>query len=112
MHACQKSPLAQNHIRVHKLETLSGDMELQRDHLVFKLLPLDIYFKLESFSYITMIPQCALVASDCGVSSRPCFMFDPRWLVLTHRHIHTIGNHTPSLGEAHPQPQDVVHSSQ
>lgn len=33
------------------------------------------YFKLEGFSYITMTPQCTLVACDCGVSSRPRFMF-------------------------------------
>ncbi len=33
------------------------------------------YFKLEGFSYITMTPQCTLVACDCGVSSHPRFMF-------------------------------------
>lgn len=39
-HACQKNPLAQNHIRVQKLETLCSDTRLQRDHLVFRGFPL------------------------------------------------------------------------
>lgn len=67
--ACQESSLAQNHIRVQNLQSLCRGT-------IWCSEPFPWYFELEGFSYITMTPQCALVASDCGVSSHSCFMFD------------------------------------
>lgn len=93
MRSCQKSPLAQNQIRVQELSAVIPGCR----GTIWCSEASPWYFKLERFSYIAMTPQCTLVACDCsGVTSHPRFMFDSCSPLLKHRHTNNFGRHTGS----------------